>query len=303
MFGKYLLSKRIFNSAKDILLAAHNSANIKNSTNNKLFAFISIAIFLIGLIYSVKQIKLDLMINLNILNVSGLLTLILITLFINTIRLYINARALKSSLNFYECLKISTYSSAINMIPFPLPGGLLYRASNLINNGATSNQVGLRIFINYLLILFTSLLLGIGLFSISSDNYLFFFYTILFLYSLVAFYFVSLSTPIFGIAICIIELLAIAVDAFRIIFCFSIIGFNIELFQGVLLTISAILGSTISIIPAGLGVREIIAALIAPFIDISPESAFIAISVNRIFAIAFFIPVAYFLAFRFESKS
>ena len=59
---------------------------------------------------------------------------------------------------------------------------------------------------------------------------------------------VRLSGIKFGLSIGALELLAVGVDAIRIYLCFSVLGFNVEIFQTAVLTISAVLGSAVSIV-------------------------------------------------------
>jgi uncharacterized membrane protein YbhN (UPF0104 family) len=68
------------------------------------------------------------------------------------------------------------------------------------------------------------------------------------------------------------------------------------------LTISAVLGSAVSIVPAGLGVRELVGAMISPLISVLPAQAFLAIALNRIFGMTFFVGLSGLVLFTDRSK-
>ncbi len=90
----------------------------------------------------------------------------------------------------------------------------------------------------------------------------------------------------------------VLMDALRIFTCFLILGLDGTFGQASVLTVSSVLGAAVSIVPAGLGIREGAAALLAPFVALAAASAYLSTSLNRVIGLAIMAPVALFLGLR-----
>jgi uncharacterized membrane protein YbhN (UPF0104 family) len=90
----------------------------------------------------------------------------------------------------------------------------------------------------------------------------------------------------------------VLLDALRIYLCLWALGTAGAFAQASALAISGVLGSAVSIVPAGLGVREGVAAAMAPIVGLAASSAFLAASLNRLLGLATTAPVAMVLAVR-----
>ncbi len=88
------------------------------------------------------------------------------------------------------------------------------------------------------------------------------------------------------------------VDALRLFWSFNAINSKIDLLQSGIFVISGVLGSVVSIIPAGLGIREGVSALLAPTVGLSASSGFIATSINRLLGLTVLSPLAFLLSYR-----
>jgi hypothetical protein len=94
------------------------------------------------------------------------------------------------------------------------------------------------------------------------------------------------------------KLVILLLDAFRNLLCFWALGADGSFAQASALAVSNVLGSMVSVVPAGLGVREAIAAAIAPIVGLAASSTFLALSLGRLLGLATTAPVAAFLAWR-----
>jgi hypothetical protein len=68
--------------------------------------------------------------------------------------------------------------------------------------------------------------------------------------------------------------------------------------QAAVLSLSAIVGSAISLVPAGFGLREGAAAVLGPIVGLSAAVGFLAAFVNRILGLMVLVPLATLLAWR-----
>ena len=89
-----------------------------------------------------------------------------------------------------------------------------------------------------------------------------------------------------------IKVALVITDICRILLCFEALAVSTTIWHAAAFSISGVLGSTVSIVPAGLGVREGVFAAIAPLVGLSASAAFLAATVNRLVGLAVIVPVA-----------
>lgn len=95
-----------------------------------------------------------------------------------------------------------------------------------------------------------------------------------------------------------LKVLLVLADAARIYLALSALGFDVRPVQALVLVVAGALGSVVSIMPAGLGVREGLAALLAPLAGLAASAGFLAATLSRIIDLAVVAPIAFWLAFR-----
>ena len=95
----------------------------------------------------------------------------------------------------------------------------------------------------------------------------------------------------------------VLIDAARIYLCLWSLSSSASFGQASVLTASSVVGTAISIVPAGIGIREGVAALMGPLVGLAASSAFLATSLNRVLGLATTAPVAAFLALRKSDTS
>ena len=84
----------------------------------------------------------------------------------------------------------------------------------------------------------------------------------------------------------------VLVDAIRIYWCFMALDITVDFSQASTFVISGVLGSAVSIVPAGLGVREYVSAGIAPIIGIAASAGFLTATLNRVVGLCGILPLA-----------
>ncbi len=99
-----------------------------------------------------------------------------------------------------------------------------------------------------------------------------------------------------------IKLLLVFMDSARIYFCFAALGVHASFAQASGLAVAGVLGSAVSIVPAGLGIREGVSAAISPIVGLEAALGFIAVFLNRLVGLSVLTPVATYLSFREASK-
>ncbi|MDT8404341.1 lysylphosphatidylglycerol synthase domain-containing protein [Sulfuriflexus sp.] len=263
--------------------------------HKKLLTF-AIILFFFGLFYSLYESQHSIT-SLDWLYILIILALCLPpTIIINGVRYKYTSSLAHNHISTQRALNISILSSAANILP--LPGGVMVKLANLKKPENTYSD-------SFQAIL-TASFLWLSLTSMYSGGWLIYFkqfslgYTMLLTGACLSVY-ASLTirkiTQDYKIllALLLIEILAIQVDVIRMYFAFKAIGIDTSYAQCSVFAITSIMGSIVSIVPAGLGVREIFAALISTTIDIQASHAYIAVSINRILGLTVIIPVTYFL--------
>jgi hypothetical protein len=115
-----------------------------------------------------------------------------------------------------------------------------------------------------------------------------------------AFFFTGSPSATFGstLASLALKVCLVMADGARIYLALSALGFEVRPVQALVLVAAGPLGSAVSIMPAGLGVREALAALLAPLAGLAAAAGFLAAALSRIIDLAVIAPTALWLAFR-----
>jgi uncharacterized protein (TIRG00374 family) len=89
----------------------------------------------------------------------------------------------------------------------------------------------------------------------------------------------------------------VGVSILRLALCFWAIGHPASISQAMAFSLSGVVGSAVSIVPAGLGVRELVSSAIAPFAGLDPAAAFIATATDRLVELVILLVLAILIAF------
>ena len=261
--------------------------------------WVSIAILLSGLIISVQA-------QPNVLVGLDWRYLLLVALFgvpimvvLNAVEFLLTGRLLGRSIGFIHALEITVMGTAANMLP--LPGGALVRVVGLTAAGA---RLGHGVAASLLVFLVT-----IGMAAVYSGLCIGFlngtwpgptialFGSLLLLLSAVATMRVEDGFRVLGI-IAATRLGLVLLTAARIYFCFCALGISASFVQASGLSVSGVLSSFVPFVPAGLGVREWMAAALSPLVYLAMSAGFIVTFVNRLLTMTMVIPIAIFLNLR-----
>ncbi len=222
-----------------------------------------------------------------------------LTILLNSIEFILSAKLLGRHVGLKSAAETVIIGGVANMLP--LPGGVIVRVAALKAEGANAAQGGS-------ILLFVALIWAVVSFAYAGS----------WLLALEAVWLgaLFLMIGIAGMAFCFVlsarflddriatiqmflcKIAMVLVDAIRLFLCFLAIGVMTSFGQASVLTVAGFLGSSISIVPAGLGVREGFAALLGPIAGISAGAAFLATAMNRIVGLAVTTPIAAYLAWR-----
>lgn len=117
---------------------------------------------------------------------------------------------------------------------------------------------------------------------------------------ILSFFFTGSPSATFGptLASLMLKVCLVMADGVRIYLALSALGFEVRPVQALVLVVAGALGSVVSIMPAGLGVREGIAAMLAPLAGLAASAGFLAAALSRMIDLAVVAPIAFWLAFR-----
>lgn len=270
---------------------------------------VAIGIFVVGGILTVRSLGLDL----SELSWGPLLLVGLVgvpaTAALNAVEYSISARVLGHRVIFLSALRVSLLSTAANLLP--LPGGPVVRVQALHGLGsgyakATASTASIGLFwvgISGLVAglwvgtagqrLFGALLVLGGGLSVAAG------------YALLN-HQVSDARARVGLltAIVSVEVALVALQAVRLLLVLQGLGEQPILSQALVLTLGGVIAAAVGLFPGGLGLRELLAAGLAPLVSMSPALAFLASAADRVLGIFFYSPIAVALLLRsFSGKA
>jgi uncharacterized membrane protein YbhN (UPF0104 family) len=223
-----------------------------------------------------------------------------LTLALNAYEFVLSAQLIGQQIGFRSALETTIIGGVANMLP--LPGGIMVRVAALKAAGASLKH-------STSTILFSNTLLWFGVAFTYAGAWI----------GALGSMWVGTAFLATGLSILTISFVAtlsllkewritmrltatkiglVVTDAARIYLCFWALTAVSSFAQASVLTASSVIGSAISIVPAGLGIRESVAALMAPVVGLAASSAFLATSLNRLVGLAIIAPVAAYLAVR-----
>lgn len=94
------------------------------------------------------------------------------------------------------------------------------------------------------------------------------------------------------------KLMMMVVDAIRILWCLSALGFQVDLTEASAFVVAGTVASAVFVVPSGLGVQEALSAAVAPLAGVAATAGFLAASVNRMATMLLIAPLAALLAWR-----
>ena len=220
------------------------------------------------------------------------------TLTLNTVETELSAVIAGHRFGWARALRIAVLSTAANVLP--LPGGPIVRAAALNIEGTGLKTSGGIIFAIALLWLGLSFLYA-GLWLIVPHPVPGWGFSVFgAVAGCTAVMMIRRITPDPRVALwaLLLKSATVAVGLTRLTLALMTVQVTVTMAQVSVFAISGVAGASVSIIPAGLGVNESVAALLAPLAAIAPATAFLGVGISRIAGWTFFLPCALVLARR-----
>ena len=206
-----------------------------------------------------------------------------VTIALNVAEFWLMTRVVGHAAGWRSCFEITVFASAANMFSFP--GSVVTRIAALRAYGTTlgrSSQV---------MMIFAGAWAGVaccysGAWLVIARQHavgasLMFVGVAGLVVSVLGF--LKLKTPIALVAkILTIRIVAVVVEAVRNVLSIYAVGYAIGFGEASVFAIASVIGTAISVIPAGIGVSEAVAALLASLIAVSPAIGFLSLGINRI---------------------
>jgi len=255
--------------------------------------------FIVGIAVSLRA-QPDLLSNIQIWPVLAVLLLTVpFNLLFNGVEFQLSVRLLGKDLSLADALETTIVGSAANMLP--LPGSAMVRVARYKTLGvAYKHGISTTLFLAAIWLGAAAVYAGGWLIYQSSQlwgNVLFVGGVFILLFSLAGAYRLYSSTKLWS-QILAVRMALVFIDACALYLCFWALDFGTTFAQSSVLTISGFLGAAVSIVPAGLGVREAAAAGLGELVAVAASAAYLASSLYRILGLIMIIPPAIFLVRR-----
>ncbi len=229
----------------------------------------------------------DLLDNLQWLPIAGTLMLVPVTLLLMTIRFMVSCRAIGSQITLRSSWKVVILGSAANILP--IPGGIMVRVAAMSRGGASlGKSIGINLDLTVCWLGVAALYSAVAAAAVGNSPLGMVFLCIgagsvgLSMWLLIR----RTGRGAMSVTLAGIQTIATLVDIVRVWLCFQALGLTEHLVKVMGLSISSVAGSIVTVIPAGLGVREWVAALLAPVFQLAPEAAYLGSTLNRIAVLA-----------------
>ena len=211
----------------------------------------------------------------------------------NTYEYLISARILNYRVGFAAALRLTVISTAANLLP--LPGGVLVRVQGLRGLGSNYRRAAASTALIGIAWIGVSALCAAGILVQGSRPLVGLGFAAAGVVCLVGFWglirrIVAPEARVrLAAATILAELAAVAVDAVRLLLVLMGLGVDVSLDQTAVLAVSASLAAATGVLPGGMGVRELIAAALAPLVGLPASAGFAATALSRIIGIFFLV--------------
>lgn len=224
-----------------------------------------------------------------------------LTLVANTLEYVLSARLLQHRAAFIPALRLTTISTAANLLP--IPGAFLVRVQGLRTLGSGYGKalastavigmvwIGVSAVLACVLLALSGRWLPATVLGAAGAPLL-----------VAAHVWLTRAVPapaerrrLAGLVVA-VELLAVLTNAGRIVLILVALRVDASVGQALVLAVSSSLAAAAGIVPGGFGLRELIAALLAPLVGLPASAGFAATAINRVIGIVVLAPVTAALA-------
>jgi hypothetical protein len=211
----------------------------------------------------------------------------------------LTARLVGHNISFTGALEIGVIGSAANMLP--LPGGVVVRVVGLKTLGASYRKgAGVTALVASLWAGVAFLYAGAWMSAFGGGIVGPLFVVAGALTTLAGLAAMTRFTVTWRLVVSLLGLLVLLVvlDALRILWCLNALGTAAHFAQASAFSVASVVGAALSIVPAGLGVREAASAALAPLVDLDASIGFLAASLNRLVGLCVVLPLTFALLLR-----
>lgn len=219
----------------------------------------------------------------------------------NTWEYLLSARILRHQVDLTPALRLSVMSTAANLLP--IPGAFLLRVQGLRGMGSGYRRaLGATAVIGLAWIGVSALFAGLLLAASGSWAAAAILCAAGIPLLIAAYVWLQRGMPApaerrrTATLIVAVELFAVMTDAGRLLLIFIALGVEASLGQAVVLAVSSSLAAAAGVLPGGFGLREVIAAILAPLVGLPASAGFAVTAINRVMGIMVLAPVAAGLA-------
>ncbi|WP_425410818.1 lysylphosphatidylglycerol synthase domain-containing protein [Hyphococcus sp.] len=197
----------------------------------------------------------------------------------------LTARAIDQRVGFRKACTISAIGRIAEILP--LPGGAMVRGAALVRAGAGWGESAMIISLTAVLTLsMAAALAGVPL-IMSGGNLGYIVFTAGAAGALMsAGWMIRRSGIGVTVAMLVSRIAIIALGVVHIDVAFNAIGVDVKIIDAALFVVASSLGGSLSIVPAGIGLSEAIAAALAMLVDIPSGAAFLAVAIVRMCSLA-----------------
>lgn len=227
-----------------------------------------------------------------------------ISILLNAWEFMLSANYSQRHLNLVPAIRVTVIATAANMLP--LPGGTLARISALRSIGVRIREgIRVNLLIAMLWVGVALVYSGVWISAHAGSRYAAMFVLAGVAVTLPVYFLLGRNSGSWSLASALLatRTAMLVVDSFRLMLCFWALGISADFAQASALSLSGVVGSAVSIVPAGLGVREATASALSTLVGLSLSAGFLVAALNRILGLSTVLPVALILARRQGAQS
>ena len=296
-----MLSRKL-NDITTLITAAPDLGKFGNPNLKRIILLLAVALFIGGIALSIHH-QPDIFSNLDWRPLVVLMAFAVpINILLNALEFRLSARLINRSVGFGKAIEITVIGSAANMLP--LPGAALTRLVGLKAAGGSYREGAAVTGLIALLWLGVALTVAGAAIALLDDDLL----GPLFIAAGIIVMFVALAAMVrisrdwpLSFLTATVKVLFVALDATRLYLCLIGLGIDANYLQASAFVVAGVVGSAVSIVPAGFGIREAVSAALAPVVGLAASVGFLAASLNRLLGMLVMLPLAFGLAFRLRA--
>jgi len=242
-------------------------------------------IFCLGLVWSFMQLELDIH-SINFYAACALFFVFSpLNLLIAGYVLSLSAEILGIRIRPRNAFFISGFAAIAEILP--IPGGGVVRGTALVQAGASMSGSFWIVTMNAMLTLsMTFVVASVPIFFVNQTLAIWCFLGGMAATTTTVVLMKKRTLPNLIIKSVAVRLVMLAVGAARLSVSFLMIGQYVSIDHAAIFLLTTSVGSAVSIVPAGLGLSEVLAATLAIYINISPAFAFVAVALNRLLGLS-----------------